>query len=72
MFYEPEIVVDKRVYNAYLYDALNKEELPLNTHSNDFNDAVGHEGGYRGVYYKTATMLYNLQYTCLLYTSRCV
>ncbi len=63
LFYEPEIVVDKRVYNAYLYDALNKEELPLNTHSNDFNDAVGHEGGYRGVYYKTATMLYNLQYT---------
>lgn len=63
LFHEPEIVVDKRVYNAYLFDALNKEELPLNTHSNDFNDAVGHEGGYRGVYYKTATMLYNLQYT---------
>ncbi len=63
MFREPEIVADRRVYVAYLYDALNKEELPLNTHSNDFNNALGHEGGYRGVYYKTATMLYNLQYT---------
>ncbi len=60
--HEPEIVVDKRVYNAYLYDALNQDELPLNTHSNDFQNALGHEGGYRGVYYKTATMLYNLQY----------
>lgn len=63
MFREPEIVADRRVYVAYLYDALNKDELPLNTHSNDFNNALGHEGGYRGVYYKTATMLYNLQYT---------
>ncbi|WP_276131987.1 M1 family metallopeptidase [Polluticoccus soli] len=62
-FYEPEIVADKRVFVAYTYDALNKEELPLNTHSNDFHNALGHEGGYRGVYYKTASMLYNLQYT---------
>jgi aminopeptidase N len=62
-FYEPEIVADKRVFNAYTFDALNKEELPLNTHSNDFHNALGHEGGYRGVYYKTASMLYNLQYT---------
>ena len=62
-FYEQEIVVDKRVFNAYTIDALNKDELPLNTHSNDFHNALGHEGGYRGVYYKTASMLYNLQYT---------
>jgi hypothetical protein len=62
LFKEPEIIVDRRVYNAYLYDALNKEELPLNTHSDDFQGALGHDGGYRGVYYKTATMLYNLQY----------
>jgi len=34
----------------------------LNTHSDNFNGALGHEGGYRQVYYKTATMLYNLQY----------
>lgn len=61
-FHEPEVVRDKRVYNAYLYDALNHDEMPLNTHSNDFNSALAHEGGYRAVYYKTSTMLYNLQY----------
>lgn len=62
LFHEPEVVVDRRVYNAYLYDALNQDEVQLNTHSNDFHNALGHEGGYRGVYYKTATMLYNMQY----------
>jgi aminopeptidase N len=31
-------------------------------HSDDFNGALGHGGGYRNVYYKTASMLYNLQY----------
>ncbi len=62
-FTEPTDVLDLRVLNAYTYDALNKNELPLNTHSNDFHDALGHEGGYRLVYYKTASMLYNLQYT---------
>jgi aminopeptidase N len=61
-FKEPEMVLDKRVFAAYQYDALNKDELPLNTHSDDFHNALGHEGGYRGVYYKTASMLYNLQY----------
>lgn len=62
-FHEPELVKGRRAYYAYLYDALNREEMPLNTHSNDFHSALGHEGGYRAVYYKTATMLYNLQYT---------
>lgn len=61
-FFVPNTVLDRRVMNAYLYDALNKDELPINTHSNDFRNALGHEGGYRQVYYKTATMLYNLQY----------
>jgi aminopeptidase N len=62
-FAEPVDVLDLRVLNAYTTDAINKDELPLNTHSNDFQNALGHEGGYRGVYYKTASMLYNLQYT---------
>lgn len=62
-FSEPSDVVDKSVLNVYHYDALNKEEVPLNTHSDDFNSALGHGGGYRLVYYKTASMLYNLQYT---------
>jgi hypothetical protein len=61
-FYEPTESRDARVYNSYLYNALNGEPKPLNTHSNDFSDALHHEGGYGMVYYKTATMLYNLQY----------
>jgi len=61
-FAESKSVMDANVMNAYHYDALNKEEVPLNTHSDDFNSALGHGGGYRQVYYKTASMLYNLQY----------
>jgi aminopeptidase N len=53
---------EQSVYNGYLNDALNKNDEPLNTHSDDFGSATGHGGGYRHVYYKTATMLYNLQY----------
>jgi len=34
----------------------------LNIHSDHFNSAARHGGGYGQVYYKTATMLYNLQY----------
>jgi hypothetical protein len=62
-FTEPSRVVDKSVFNAYHSDALNHEEVQLNTHSDDFNGALGHGGGYRLVYYKTASMLYNLEYT---------
>lgn len=61
-FYEPMITVDRNVYNAYVYDALNKNELPINTHSDDFHSGLNHDGGYRQVYYKTASMLYDLQY----------
>lgn len=60
--YHPTTYKDLRVYNRYLLDALNGDETPLNTHSNDFGDALHHENGYGLVYYKTATMLYNLQY----------
>jgi aminopeptidase N len=63
LFYEPSKATGRNVINPYIYTALNGESKPLNTHSNDFNDALGHEGGYGMVYYKTATMLYNLQYT---------
>ena len=43
-------------------DAQKFEHTCLNTHSDDFGSALGHGGGYRQVYYKTATMLFNLQY----------
>jgi hypothetical protein len=59
---EPTLVMDRNVLNAYQLDALQHSELPLATHSNDFHDALAHEGGYRQVYFKTASMLYNLQY----------
>jgi aminopeptidase N len=58
----PTLARDARVYDRYLSDAVRGEDKPLNTHSNDFNGALGHENGYSNVYYKTATMLYNLQY----------
>ncbi|RYD57431.1 MAG: M1 family peptidase [Sphingobacteriales bacterium] len=63
LYHEPTYILDRTVLNRYTADAMNKEELPLNTHSNDFHDALHHEGGYGMVYYKTASMLYNLQYT---------
>lgn len=59
----PVLIRDKRVYNAYIADAVRDIDMPLNTHSDQFNGALEHGGGYRHVYYKTATMLYNLQYT---------
>lgn len=50
------------VFDGYEYDAAYNSDEPLNTHSDMFNGALGHGGGYRDVYFKTATMLYNLQY----------
>jgi aminopeptidase N len=62
LFTTPVNTLDRNVLYAYTYDALNHNEIPLNTHSDDFGSALGHGGGYREVYYKTASMLYNLQY----------
>jgi hypothetical protein len=61
-FYEPMSVRDSRAYVGYLQDAIRYNDEPLNTHSDGFNGALGQGGGYRHVYVKTATMLYNLQY----------
>jgi len=61
-FAEPAMVLDRNVLNRYAYTALNADELTLNTHSDDFRGALGQGGGYGQVYFKTATMLYNLQY----------
>jgi aminopeptidase N len=54
--------MDQTVYYGYLRDAINENDATLNTHSDDFGGALNHGGGYGHVYYKTATMLYNLQY----------
>ncbi len=61
-FSEPVNVLDRNVLNRYTSDALNQNEVPINTHSDDFNGALNHGGGYGLVYYKTASMLYNLEY----------
>ena len=53
---------DRSVYYSYIKDATRNNTPQLNTHSDDFGSALGHGGGYRHVYYKTAAMLYNLQY----------
>lgn len=61
-FYHPASVRNSYTYNSYMIDAATGKDAFLNTHSDEFGGAVGHGGGYRQVYYKTATMLYNLQY----------
>lgn len=60
-FLEPRIVKD-RAYDAYLGDAIRGQDPTLNTHSDDFSGALAHGGGYRHVYFKTETMLWNLEY----------
>jgi len=53
---------ERSVFYRYVNDMLRGTDHKLNTHSNDFHSAIAHGGGYGLVYYKTATMLYNLQY----------
>ena len=58
-----QLVVNTRVYDNYIFAAAQRDDRALNTHSSDFDGgSVSHGGGYGHVYYKTATMLYNLQY----------
>ncbi len=61
-YYTPLSTMDQTVYLGYIRDAINQNDATLNTHSDDFGGALNHGGGYGHVYYKTATMLYNLQY----------
>jgi aminopeptidase N len=59
---KPTRAIDSRVYYAYINDATKHNDPKISTHSDCFNGALRHGGGYRHVYYKTASMLYNLQY----------
>ncbi|MEZ5172505.1 MAG: M1 family metallopeptidase [Bacteroidia bacterium] len=59
---KPDEIRFSRAYYGYLRDAISEEDPQLNTHSDDFDGALAHGGGYGNVYYKTATMLFNLQY----------
>ncbi len=60
---KPVKVVDADIYNPYyVTNVMRDEQVQLNTHSDDFNGGIRHGGGYGQVYYKTATMLKNLEY----------
>jgi hypothetical protein len=61
-FEKPTKAIDSRVYYAYINDATKYNDPVIATHSDCFDGALHHGGGYRHVYYKTASMLYNLQY----------
>jgi len=50
------------VFNSYMYHAAGDNNATLNVHADHYNSAERHGGGYGQVYFKTATMLYNLQY----------
>jgi aminopeptidase N len=61
-FTDPPLPKERYIFNPYTSAAIRGEDGFINTHSDKFNGALGHGGGYGMVYYKTAEMLYNLQY----------
>ncbi len=62
-FTDPDFVRNSEVYNGYMNEAARNVETNMNLHSDMYNGGIRHNGGYRQVYSKMATMLYNLQYT---------
>jgi aminopeptidase N len=58
----PTATRNARCYDSYMLDAMNRDRTEINVHSDGFSGALGQGGGYRNVYNKTATMLYNMQY----------
>jgi hypothetical protein len=62
-FTEPDFTRNSEIYNGYMNAAAKNEPADINVHSDGYNGAIRHGGGYSQVYVKTATMLYNLQYT---------
>jgi len=61
-FTDPELYIDGEVYNGYMNEGVNDPVTVIDQHSDHFNSALRHGGGYGMVYSKTATMLFNLQY----------
>lgn len=63
LFFEPIKEMDASVYIPYYNNVIVQQlDMPLYTHSDDFNGGIRHGGGYALVYFKTATMLKNLEY----------
>ncbi len=61
-FKEPVDVRNLECYNNYMFDAGKGDETVIDQHSDHFNGALRHGGGYGMVYRKTSVMLYNLEY----------
>ncbi|MGQ0828976.1 MAG: M1 family metallopeptidase [Bacteroidota bacterium] len=62
-FTEPDFVRNSEIYNRHMGEAAKNIETTINEHSDGYKGEIRHGGGYSQVYVKTATMLYNLQYT---------
>ncbi len=61
--YKDSVSVQYRIAQGpYLNEAARDNDGFLNTHSDNFSGVLNQGGGYRMVYFKTATMLYGLQY----------
>lgn len=58
-FKRPQRAVDSEVFNGFMRSAGQLRDPALNTHSDHFGPDYRH--GYVHVYYKTATMLFNLE-----------
>lgn len=50
------------IYNRYYQAVQQGDDAVIATHSDGFGGALRHGGGYAQVYFKTAVMLFNLQY----------
>lgn len=60
LFLRPQRPLDTEAYTGYMQSAAVHREPALNTHSDHFGP--DYMNGYVHVYYKTATMLFNLEY----------
>jgi len=59
-FEKEKLVMDDEIYYGFMRSAMNYSDPRLNTHSDEFEK--DYRDGFGHVYYKTATMLYNLEY----------
>jgi len=59
-FTKDVLAIDDEIYQGFMRSAMRYRDPQLNTHSDHFENNYMH--GYGHVYYKTATMLYNLEY----------
>lgn len=59
-FEKERLAIDDEIYHGFMRSATQYRDPQLNTHSDQFDQNYYH--GYGHVYYKTAAMLYNLEY----------